>query len=392
MRPALLACALCLAAGFGPGAAVALAGSGVTVSSSENSETVTLTSAQIRGAADTGPTTYTVRSSPNSSGTKLRLRGLSIRGLLTLAGYQPDSIDFISIPRPSGDVLTLRRADFANPSPFAEGPALVVDEPGGTRFLRPVRGPTSTNARDSFVSSAPLDVTVGGGVLLAVRASATPRRASTGRTVSFSARVRFPPPGATLTYEWDFGDGTKGFGAQATHQYSEEGEFQAQVTARGTGGSTAACPETCGGAASISVRVGKPRTSPRPDRTQGSTGANPDASGTGGSGSGSGGSGSGDGDEPAAGDDAPAANERPRGERAPRAAAGETVTGILLADSGTAQSSSLPSLRSAGATPAREGSEGSQGGGRLGGSIALTLALIALGALYERRDGRLRVA
>ena len=225
VRAALAACALCLAVGLGPGAATTLAGRGVTLSSSANSETRTISGTQIRAAADTGPTTYTVRSSPNSAGTKRTLRGLSIRGLLTLAGFDPDTIDFISIVRPGGDLATLRRADFADPSPFPEGPALVVDESRGTRYLRPVRGAGSTNSRESFVATAPLDVEVDGGALLAVRASATPRRTSTGQTVSFGARVRFPPPGVALTYRWNFGDGTQGFGARVTHQYTQEGEW-----------------------------------------------------------------------------------------------------------------------------------------------------------------------
>lgn len=390
MRRALAAFALCLAVGLGPGAAAALAGRGVTLSSSASGETRTISGAQLRAAADTGPTSYTVRSSANSAGTKITVRGLSVRGLLRLAGFDPDAVDFISIVRPDGPLVTLRRDDFAEPSPFPEGPALVADVPGGTRYLRPVRGPGSTNARESFVTSAPLDVQVDGGALLAVRASASPRRTSTNRTVSFSARVSRPPPGATLSYTWNFGDGTQAIGASVTHQYTQEGEFQAQVVANGSGGSTEACPESCGGAATVSVRVGKPRTSPRPDTTQGSTGANPNSQGSGGSGSGTGGSGSGTGAGSGGGSASP--KTRPQAPRAPRAAPADTITGVLLADSGTALKSSLPTLGSAGAAGAGDASAGSQGGGKLGGSIALTLVLIALGALHERRGGRLRVA
>lgn len=383
MRAAFAACASCLAVGFGPGAGAALAGPGVSLSSSANAETKTITGAQIRAAADTGPTAYTVRSRANSAGRKLTLRGLSIRGLLQLAGFDPDTVDFISVVRPDGALATLRRAEFAARASFAEGPALVVDEPGATRYLRPVRGAGSTNSRESFVSPVALDVTVDGGALLAVRASASPRRTSTGRTVSFRASVRFPPPGATLSYTWNFGDGTQGFGAEATHRYTREGEFQAQVIANGSGGSTEACPETCGGVATVSVRVGTPRTSPRADTTQGATGANPNAPGSGGSGSGSGGSGS---------DAGSGGGARPQAQRAPRVAGAETITGILLADSGTAPRSSLPTLRSGGGAGAEEAGSGSQGGGKLGGSIALTLTLIVLGALHERRGGRLRIA
>lgn len=212
VRVAVVACAFCSAAGSGAGASAAAGGPEATLSSSASSTSATVSGAQIRAAADVPPTTYTVRSRPNSAGTKITLRGLSIRGLLRIAGFDPDAVDFISLVRPDGSLATLKHAEFADPPPFAEGPAIVADERGETRYLRPVRGPGSTNAHDSFAVSAALDVTVGGGVLLAVRTSASPRRTSARHAVSFGARVRFSPPGATLSYSWNFGDGTRGVG------------------------------------------------------------------------------------------------------------------------------------------------------------------------------------
>ena len=38
------------------------------------------------------------------------------------------------------------------------------------------------------------------------------------------------PDGDTLRYEWDFGDGGKAFGAQATHRYTTPGTYNAKVT------------------------------------------------------------------------------------------------------------------------------------------------------------------
>lgn len=394
MRAVLVACASCLAAGLclGPGVAGALASRGVLLSSSEKAQSVRISAAQLDAAADTGPTSYTVRSRAGSAGTTIRLRrGLSIRGLLTLAGFDPGAVESISVASPSGRLVSLFAADFADPSPFAQGPALVVAEPGGTRYLRPVRNSRDTNAGESFQVSTGLDITVDGGALLAVRAGANPRRTATGRTVSFSAGVRPAPPGATLTYRWDFGDGTQGAGARTTHRYTQEGSFKARVIANGRGGSTQACPDSCGDSATVSVRVGRTRTSPRPATTQGSSGANPGAPGGGGSGTGSGGSGNGAGGATGAAARRPA---RPRAEPLPRADPDATITGILLADSGIARASSLPTLRSSGSAGAGAGAgdSGSPGGGKLGGSIALTLALIALGALHERRGGRLGAA
>jgi hypothetical protein len=391
--------ALCLAVGLGVGAAPAVAGPGVQLISDQDAAAVQeVTGAQIAAAADVRSRSYTLRSSTGGAGEKVTLTGLSIRGLLQLAGFDPDSVDFISIARDDGSLATLRRTDFADPSPFREGPALVTDEGGRTRFFRPVRGAGNTNARDNiFVSGGSLDITVGGGALLAVRARASPRKPTAGRTVRFRARVRFPPPGASFTYQWDFGDGTSGTGADATHKYKDEGDFQAQVTVEGTGGTGAVCQDTCGGVATANVRVGKARTSPRPDTQSGSGNANPNGTGTSGTGSGSGGSGSGSGGVGGTSPDPdPDAKPAPRdsGEPAPRADSGAAITGILLASSPTVLKSTLPALQRAGgkSTAARAARAGAEGGGRLGGSVLATIALIMVGALYERRRATLRVA
>lgn len=385
------------------GAAPGLAsGPGVQLISDQDAAAVVdISGAQIAAAADVRSRTYTVRSSAGSTGQKVTLTGLSIRGLLRLAGFDPDTVDLISIARADGSLATLRRADFADPSPFPDRPALVTDEGNRTRFFRPVRGDANTNARDNvFVSGGQLDITVGGGALLAVRARASPRKTAAGRTVRFRARVRFVPAGASFTYRWEFGDGTSGSGPDATHKYSEEGDFQAQVTVEGSGGTGAVCQDTCGGVATANVRVGKARTSARPATRSGSGDANPNGTGAGGTGSGSGGSGSGSGgagggtSRPA---DGRAGEERAppeHAEPAPRADAGAAITGVLLANSPTVLRSSLPAPQQAGgqSAAARAAREGAAVGGRLGGSVVVTIALILVGALYERRRSTPRLA
>lgn len=395
MQRALAFCALSCATALGLAAAPALAsGPGVRlISHRDAAAVVDVSGAQIDAAADVRSRSYTLRSSPGSAGRKLTLTGLSIRDLLLVAGFDPDTVPFILIARDDGSLATLRRADFAGRPPFPEGPALVTDEGATTRFFRPVRGPTSVNGRDNILVSnaaGPLDMTVGGGALLAVRAGARPRRTAVGRAVRFSARVRFAPAGAALTYEWRFGDGTSGLGADVRHAYTEEDDFQAQVTVRGSGGTGRVCEETCGGVASVNVRVGRGRASPRPGAGAGSASADPDGSAQGGSGSGAGGRG-GRGRESAAQARGAA---RGRGEAGPRADPGATIQGILLASSPNALTNSLPALRRAGGQTAatRAASRGARGAGKLGGSLALTLMLIALGALYERRRGTLRLA
>jgi hypothetical protein len=381
-------------------AAPALAsGPGVRlISSSDSGAVVDVTGARIAAAADVRSRSYTLRRTAGSAGQRLTLTGLSIRGLLRLAGFDPDRVKFIQVVRDDGSLATLKRADFADPAPFPEGPALVTDEGSATRFFRPVRDASSTNARDSVsASGAPLDLTVDGGALLAVRARANPRKAAVGGTVRFRARVRFPPAGATFTYQWDFGDGTSGVGANVTHQYSGAGSFHAQVTVDGTGGTQAVCQQTCGGVAAVDVRIGKATTLPRPGLTSGGGGSGSGAGATGaGSGTGAGGSGKGSGSGSGSSTTTGSSGRprRARPQRSPPAPSGPTITGILLANSESVLRSTLPELSRAGgrAATARTATAGSGGGSPLGGSVALTLVLVAAGALYERRRSTFRPA
>ncbi len=389
--------ALCLAVCLGLTAAPALAsGPGVRIINEADGTQFERSGIDIAAAADVVSRPYTLRSS-TSGGSTVRLTGLSIRGLLRLAGFDPDAVRFIAITRDDGSRATLRRADFADPGPFPEGPALVTDNGDETGFFRPIRGAGDTNARDNITSSdaGPLDINVEGGALLAVRARATPRRAEVGRTVRLRASIDFKPPGATFTYAWDFGDGSAGAtGASVTHRYTREGSFPAQVTVEGRGGTGAVCQNFCGNGASVTVRVGDARASPKPATQQGSGDANLNGSGSGGSGSG--GSGSGSGSTSGSSGAKQPGRQAPKqtGEPAPKAPTGPMVTGILLANSPTALKSSLPALSRAGgrSTASRAADEGAARGGNAGGSVLVTLVLVMVGALYERRRGTLRLA
>ena len=59
--------------------------------------------------------------------------------------------------------------------------------------------------------------------------SATPDPVLVGGTVTFSASAT-DPEGDTLTYTWDFGDGTTAAGLQAGHAYSAPGVYAVQAT------------------------------------------------------------------------------------------------------------------------------------------------------------------
>jgi hypothetical protein len=433
-RCALVAAALSLAAAIAPATALA-GGPGVTVFSRQTAQPLTLSGAQIAAAADVPPTTYTLRERAGSPGKKLRLAGLSIRGLLDRAGIDASSIRFVSVVRANGSLAVLNRADILNP-PFPEGPALVTDEGSTTRFFRPVRGAGATNGADNVSSSdaGPLEITVDGGTLLAVRATASPKQTKPGQPVTFSASVKFPPAGAQITYHWDFGDGTTAEGSRVTHTFDTEGDMQVQVAARGTNGATSACSGVCGGVAALDVRVGNPKGgSNAPDGSPGSGTGNPLAPGSG-TGAGAGGpGGSGGGNTPGAtGTDVQAVVRRLARERAAQHAreraavqrkrdaarqaaaadralrrvspaeitrpSGLVVTGILLAGQGPAltqqQIPRPPTERPAGRP---KGQQATRGGPRddptpIPVAALLSLLVVSMGALRERRGVKLRTA
>ncbi|HEX7255721.1 MAG TPA: CARDB domain-containing protein, partial [Gaiellaceae bacterium] len=69
-------------------------------------------------------------------------------------------------------------------------------------------------------------------------ASATPKVAGTGETVTFSAAGSFDDRDSpeALTYEWAFGDGSAAPGATATHAYDAKGTYEATLTVTDSGG------------------------------------------------------------------------------------------------------------------------------------------------------------
>src|SRR5260370_2917582 len=51
-----------------------------------------------------------------------------------------------------------------------------------------------------------------------------------GRSFTLDARASFDPNGNTLTYSWNFGDGTQASGITATHTYTKTGTYTLDLT------------------------------------------------------------------------------------------------------------------------------------------------------------------
>jgi hypothetical protein len=402
--------ALSVLALLGAGPAAALAGPGVAITQGADGPQQVISGAQIAGAADTGAHSYTVRDRIGGPAKTLSLSGLSIRGLLSLAGIDAGTVDYVTVVRGDGSLLLLQGSDIRSP-PFPDGPALVTNEGATTRFLRPARSSEGTADDITSVPGTPLEMNVSGGTLLSVEASASPTTVKAGKPVTFHAKVAAPPPGAQLTYVWDFGDGTRGFGQDITHTYQNSGDLQAQIKVQGSGGYTKQCASVCGGVAAVDVTVtGKTRG---PDQQQGlptGSGNSNDLGGTGDGGTGSGpGSGDGTGGTANGTSSLPAAQRPPkniRPQRAtrpephqrfsanPKSGEGKTIIkGTLLTGTGAVFDEGLPQPKASGSPRAAKGTPGTSGNGiSVPGSMLLAMGVMSAGALRERRRVRLRLA
>ena len=89
---------------------------------------------------------------------------------------------------------------------------------------------TATNSTGSASSS--IDVVVVAAPQMVSDAAASPNPGVKGQSVTFTAAAS-----NDTTYAWNFGDGTSGAGASATHSYSAAGTYAVKVTASNLAGS-----------------------------------------------------------------------------------------------------------------------------------------------------------
>ena len=313
--------------------------------------------------------------------------GMSIRSLVAQAGVDPASVTFVNVTRDDAGQIALTRAQLSA--------ARIIDNGTTTRF---VHGATTITAT---ADTGPLQVSINGGDMTVV-ASVSRSRIEANESVSFSARVRFAPPGAQLTFEWDFNDGSpRKRGRNVTHVYKFGGDYAARVTVTGTSGSTGRCATSCIGHDDVEVSVGEPPPEPpaAPPGPGGGAGTGPGSgagTGTGMGGTG-GGAGTGAGGDPGATDPATAAEPEPKPEPKPKPKPkkpfGVTISGVLISGPGTTIDK-LPTGSAAGAPSGRRPTRRADGDAPIDLPLAAlaALAVFSLGALRERRGVRLRVA
>jgi PKD domain-containing protein len=226
---------------------------------------------------------------------------------------------------------------------------------------------------------------------LEVTMSASPQVALVGQTVTYTAQVSGAPPGRQILYHWAFEGGT-GTGEQISRSYPDPGEYPVAVTV------TVASVAGLSGVADQLTVVDSPAPPSKAPAAGGSAG------GGRGSGTGKGGDGTGSGPSHKAATHAArhpakaaaaAGVTNPLAVQAPSAQAGDQVEGFLLTDAGVpfvAPTTPTPTAASTGSGGSAAGLSGVGGAAGIGGGLALTIAIVTLGALDERRRISLRTA
>jgi PKD repeat protein len=243
----------------------------------------TVTAGEICSEADVVDTQYFTRA---VAGTEPQAQpyvqqGLSVRALLQSVGVDPDTVNFVGIPRTDGTLSTLvaSNGDVDDPSDFEDGLLPVLWVNGDyIDYTRPLRSDSDLNSRDEVQSpqGGVLDLAVHSGPQLTVTASADHTSVTTGRVLDFTAHAPGAPSASQpLTYTWTFGDGSAATGPTPTHSYSVAGSFDVQVTASGA-------DDSGGVSAPVLITVGKPPAQPGPGGGSGhGTNKNPHAPATG---------------------------------------------------------------------------------------------------------------
>lgn len=374
--------ALLLTAGLllGPGVAVVHAGPGITFRP-KDAPPLVLPGGQLRGMANLPARTYTLPPDSSTPGKKVTLAGVSIGSLLARGGI---SAQRVQVVKKNGGSYVVTPANF--------GTAFVADSGSTTYFIRSQGG---VLAEFTETTDVPLEVSVDGGDL-AIRVTRSRKKIKVGESVTFGAKVRFGAPGTTYSYTWDYGEGPVN-GAQVTATAKVPGILFAQVDVRDTDPS---CTVRCGGTEQIQVEVGDvPEQPPAPTAggPNGTAGGAGSSGGTGGGGSGGSGGGSGSGTGTGGEDSSatakPAPKPEPKPPPPPPKPFGETISGVLINDTG-ATVEKLPGGEPAGGAAGVRAVRGGETAGAfplgLGGLLAL--AVMWVGALRERRSVRLRVA
>lgn len=334
---------------------------------------------------------YRIRQADGSVKTVDATGGVSVYSLLKKARVSgPRGYEAVQIPRPNGETITLTRNAVESSEPRPPG-FFTDDATGKTMFVGfPLAGSREVPARDYFeISKSGLRITQVDKAEASVKLKASRTKIDPGEKVKFTATVS---PKGSYRYDWALEPGVDDddAGPSNSHRFKKAGKFKVVVTVYA--GDAGGEPAGFGG---VEIQVGDQKKSDK-DRDGG---GNNTADGAPSSGTTTGSSGAGTYDSGPAYTPVPStpppatppATSQP--DPPDIATSGTPVEGNLLADVSEPPPTNI--LESA-ARAARDGNkkddkadDGDVGVSEAAVSVFAALALLALGAGIETRQGRL---
>lgn len=192
---------------------------------------------------------------------QVTISGHSLRQIMERADAESGEIDFETIPsitidRPSGQPITISGDDARDPGAFPDGPPVFYEDNGATVLVMPGATPGTSGNRYRFVQ-APVGISVGSQAVYEVNLSASRTKVMAGQKVNFTATVSGQEKGETLSFEWNFNDGSSRQTSvpRVTHNFTRKGSFPVILDVTGASGS---------GQSGISIEVGEAEK--KPDR------------------------------------------------------------------------------------------------------------------------------
>ena len=276
ISPVLVSLTVALAAALSATPALARDGQVTVRAAGTTNESVTVKLAEL-GTNDINNRQYRLRNG------QVTISGHSLLQVMNRADAESDAIDLATVPsiaidRPSGSPITISGSDLRDPGAFPDGPPVFYEDNGATVFVMP-GSPSGASGNRYRFEQAPVGITIGSGASYEIDLSASRTKVNVGQKVSFTAVVSGQEKGESLSFSWNFNDGSSRTTSEArvSHTFTRKGTFPVILDVSGTSGS---------GQSGLSIEVGEVRKKPdrkTPDRQpQG----NPDSTGQTGSGGG----------------------------------------------------------------------------------------------------------
>ena len=199
---------------------------------------------------------------PDGSPSTVRATGFVLPTLLSALHLSATGFTVAEVQTPDGRPLLLSNEQATAQAGYADGPPIVSEVDGRAQFLLP----SSDGSPGQTVVAPTVQIKLHSGALLVVQAAAPPSPVAVGQRMSVSGAATGALPGETLSYRWNFDDGTGAATPDASHAYQVPGTYEAYLSVTGD-------QDSIGISAPVPIVVGKAPQGP--NRKGGGT--NPDA-------------------------------------------------------------------------------------------------------------------